>query len=118
MALTELTLYEDDAFADVPLEESLLLDLHRRICGDLVPDWAGRWRNVAVTVGRLTPPPPFQVPMLMRDYSLDLQARWHEGVSGPEEMEVPPTGGGVRMEEPGGEETDPRFGSWSQRPPR
>jgi len=38
-----------------PLDESLLLDLHARICGDLVPDWAGRWRSIEVVVGKLRP---------------------------------------------------------------
>lgn len=58
------------------LEESLLLDFHRRIAGDLVPDWAGRWRPIAVRVGNLQPPAPHAVPARMRDYCLDLQARW------------------------------------------
>lgn len=58
------------------LDENLLLEFHRRICGDLIPDWAGTWRTVEVSVGPLTPPAPHQLPMLMRDYALDLQARW------------------------------------------
>lgn len=57
-------------------------DLHRRICGDLVPEWAGKWRAIEVRVGRLEPPPPFHLPMLMRDYGLDLQARWPEAQAG------------------------------------
>jgi len=63
-------------FTAQPLDEWFILDLHRRICGDLVPDWAGKWRDIEVTVGRLKPALPFQLPMLMRDYGLDLQARW------------------------------------------
>lgn len=59
-----------------PLDEWLVLELHRRICGDLVPDWAGKWRDIEVQVGRLQPPPPHDLPMLMRDYGRDLQARW------------------------------------------
>ncbi len=27
-------------------DPELTLDLHRAICGDLVPDWAGRWRTI------------------------------------------------------------------------
>lgn len=65
------------AFVDSPLNESLLLDLHHRIAGDLVPDWAGRWRDVEVVVGRLLPPPPYQIALLMRDYVRDLNARWN-----------------------------------------
>jgi CRISPR-associated endonuclease/helicase Cas3 len=69
-------------YAEHPLDEWLILDLHRRICGDLVPEWAGKWRDIEVRVGRLEPPPPFQLPMLMRDYGLDLQARWPEALGG------------------------------------
>jgi CRISPR-associated endonuclease/helicase Cas3 len=68
-------------FATDPLDESLVLKFHHRIAGDLVPDWAGRWRDIAVRVGRLEPPPPFQVPVLMRDYCRDLQARWTDAQS-------------------------------------
>jgi len=32
---------EDALFANRPLDESLLLDLHRGICRDLTPNWAG-----------------------------------------------------------------------------
>ena len=64
------------AFASRPLDESLLAEFHARICGDLTPEWAGRWRAVEVAVGTLTPPVPHQVPVLMRNYVLDLQARW------------------------------------------
>lgn len=63
-------------FQEWPLDELLVGDLHRRICVDLIPEWAGKWRDIEVRVGRLEPPPPFQLPMLMRDYGLDLQARW------------------------------------------
>ncbi len=65
-----------EEFRSSPLDENLLLEFHRRICGDLTPDWSGKWRTLEVTVGPLTPPVPHQLPMLMRDYALDLQARW------------------------------------------
>ena len=58
------------------LDDSLFMELHRRICGDLVPEWAGRWREIEVRVGNLQPPLPHQVPVLMREYGRDLQARW------------------------------------------
>lgn len=69
------------AFAESVLSETLLLEIHRRIVGELVPDWAGRWRPVEVTVGRLTPPAPHLVPERMHNYGLDLQARWPEAVA-------------------------------------
>lgn len=71
----ESALYQVE-FASWPPDERLTAEFHRRICGDLVPDRSGRWRNVEVRVGNLTPPPPHQVPMLMRDYGADLIARW------------------------------------------
>lgn len=75
VAAVEQGIAEGD-YAEHPLDEWLLLDLQRRICGDLVPEWAGKWRDIEVTVGRLKPALPFQLPMLMRDYALDLQTRW------------------------------------------
>jgi CRISPR-associated endonuclease/helicase Cas3 len=66
---------EDGGFATRPLDESLLLDLHRNICGDLTPDWAGRFRVIEVKVGQHSPPPSHQVPMLVRDYFANLDAR-------------------------------------------
>ena len=75
VATTEADLYRE-AFASRLLDESLFLDLHARICGDLVPDWAGRWRLIEVRVGNLRPSLPHEVPLRMRDYALDLQARW------------------------------------------
>src|SRR5665647_674008 len=66
---------EDGVFAARPLDESLLLDLHRNICGDLTPDWAGRFRTTEVKVGQHSPPPSHQVPLLVRDYFADLNVR-------------------------------------------
>lgn len=67
---------EAGEFAARSLDEALVLDLHREFCGDLVPDWAGRWRSVAVQVGAHVPPAPHEVPLRMRDYLLDLRARF------------------------------------------
>ena len=69
-----------EEFAARPLDESLLTAFHARICGELTPEWAGKLRAVEVTVGPLTPPAPHQLPMLLRDDALNLQARW-EGAS-------------------------------------
>jgi len=74
------------AFAEHPLDEELLLSFHRQICEDFVPSWAGRWRDVAVTVGRLEPPPPHALPVLMRNYTLDLQARWQDASASLSEL--------------------------------
>jgi CRISPR-associated endonuclease/helicase Cas3 len=66
---------EDELFAGRPLDESLVLDFHREICGDLTPNWAGRFRDAEVRVGEHHPPPPYRVPQLMRDYFADLNTR-------------------------------------------
>jgi len=58
-----------------PLAPELILQLHFKICGDLVPDWAGRWRDTEVVVGEHRPPPPRIVAALMREYGEDLHVR-------------------------------------------
>jgi CRISPR-associated endonuclease/helicase Cas3 len=75
-------------YADRALDEDLIRDLHQRICGDLVPEIAGRWRRVDVRVGQHQAPDYPRVPVLMRDYCLDLQARC-VGLSGHIDERVP-----------------------------
>ena len=53
----------------------LLPQLHRRICGDVVPDIAGRWRLKDVRVSAHRPPPYWRVPVLMHEYSADVETR-------------------------------------------
>src|SRR5882672_2167435 len=65
----------DGFFAAQTLAPDLALEFHRRIAADLCPEWAGRWRDAEVRVGEHHPPPPYRVPMLMRDYGEDLRAR-------------------------------------------
>ncbi|MBL9145341.1 MAG: Fic family protein [Verrucomicrobiaceae bacterium] len=86
VALLELGLFEDECFASSALDEQLVRNIHLGIAGDLVPDWAGRWRDIEVMVGKLSPPAPWQLPTLMRDYGLDLQARWRGAISGDPEL--------------------------------
>ena len=57
------------------LSPDLILEFHREIAGDLCPEWAGRWRDAEVRVGEHHPPPPYRVPLLMRDYGEDLRIR-------------------------------------------
>ena len=66
---------EEARFAARPLDEAFLQDLHRQLCGDLLPELAGRWRKVAVRVSNHEPPPAHEVPGLMRDYARDLATR-------------------------------------------
>ncbi len=77
---------EEGRLASRPLDDSLLQDLHRQLCGDLLPEMAGRWRTVAVRVSQHEPPPAHQVPALMRDYALDLSVRGIGTPSGDDEL--------------------------------
>lgn len=82
---TEAALYAGK-FAKDQLSLDLILNLHRSLCLDLTPDWAGCWRNVSVTVGRLNPPAPHELPGLMHEYGLDLQARWEGATTALSEL--------------------------------
>jgi CRISPR-associated endonuclease/helicase Cas3 len=63
------------AFGAQPLAPELLLQFHQEIAGALVPEWGGRWRDAEVRVGKHHPPPPYRVPVLIRDYGEDLRVR-------------------------------------------
>jgi CRISPR-associated endonuclease/helicase Cas3 len=69
---------EVEIYAAMELDESTIRELHRDFCQDLVPEWAGSWRTMAVQVGQHEPPPPHLVPLLMREYALDLRVRLQE----------------------------------------
>ena len=66
---------EEGRFAPLLLDETLLQELHQQLCGDLIPELAGRWRTIAERVSDHEPPPAHQVPALTRDYARDLAAR-------------------------------------------
>jgi CRISPR-associated endonuclease/helicase Cas3 len=61
-------------FDDRSLDDALISDLQHHLCGELTPQLVG-WRRDAVQVGMHLPPEPHQVPLLMREYALDLQAQ-------------------------------------------
>ena len=65
-------------YADLPLDEYLILALHSDIAAELVPSIGGRWRLTNVQVGAHEPPPHHRVPELMRAYALDLKARMED----------------------------------------
>src|ERR1700733_5209515 len=52
-------------FSRYALAGELILEFHCKICGDLVPNWAGRWRDAEVRVGEHHHPPPYKVAALM-----------------------------------------------------
>lgn len=62
-------------FAANAIDDDFIRLLHQQLCGDLVPAFAGRWRDHPVTVGSHEPPPPHAVASAMRDYVLDLNER-------------------------------------------
>ncbi|MCG2721489.1 MAG: Eco57I restriction-modification methylase domain-containing protein [Thermodesulfovibrionales bacterium] len=49
--------------------------LHKDAFGELFPSWAGSYRDRNVTVSKHTPPPYFEVPVLLRQYCEDLESR-------------------------------------------
>lgn len=59
---------------DDPLDDTLIRRLHILLCADLVPAFAG-WRSKDVVIGAHEPPPYYRVPLMMRDYARDLDAR-------------------------------------------
>jgi len=83
VAGSEATIAEG-AFAGQPILDTLLA-LHQRVCGDLVPDIAGRWRRRNVLVGDHQPPPFWRVPESMHDYAADLEARLERHPETPDE---------------------------------
>jgi fido (protein-threonine AMPylation protein) len=73
--LALLTDVADGKFASRAFDEDLLLGFHQRIVGDLLADMAGHWRREMVQIGHHVPPEPHLVPLRMRDYCQNLQAR-------------------------------------------
>ncbi len=65
----------EGAWDEHSLNPDLFLELHKAICGSLTPQFAGRWRRCNVVVGTLEPPAWPKVPLLMKDYCDDLDAR-------------------------------------------
>lgn len=59
--------------AAIAFSTDWLRDIHRRIAGDLFPDWAGRFRATDVQVGTHLPPSAHDVPVRIRDFCLDLE---------------------------------------------
>jgi len=62
-------------FAHRQLDDELIREFHLAILGDLVPDIAGAWRTEPVQIGAHEPPPHWQVPILMREYAANVDAR-------------------------------------------
>lgn len=65
----------DGGFTGRPISDDLIREFHRAILGEVVPDIAGVWRTEQVQVGHYEPPEYFRVPVLMREFADNLQAR-------------------------------------------
>lgn len=61
----ELLIFEMESDDDISAE--LILKLHNVAFGSLY-DWAGRWRKIDVSVGKLNPPKPERIPNLMYQF--------------------------------------------------
>ncbi len=60
---------------DILVTSEWICKLHKDIAGSLFPDWAGRFRDINVQVGTLTPVPFYEVPMHVKLFCEDLGAR-------------------------------------------
>ncbi len=59
----------------IEINAEWLSNVHRRIAGELFPDWAGRFRTTDVQVGTHFPPSAHDVPVWVRNFCLDLEER-------------------------------------------
>jgi CRISPR-associated endonuclease/helicase Cas3 len=75
---------EEGEFAGRALDDALILELHNALCAELTPRLAG-WRRIDVTVGAHQPPAWPEVPVLMREYARDLEARLQHLPNEPDE---------------------------------
>ena len=85
IAKAEIMLQEYDT--DVKFDVGLILDIHRIAFSELY-DWAGKWRNIEVQVGKLQPPQPMRVPNLMYQYADEVDFRLHAVAQKEEIAEV------------------------------
>ena len=65
IAKAELYVFALDT--EIEISTTLILDIHKTAFEELY-DWAGKWRNVNVAVGQLTPPQPTQIIHLMYQF--------------------------------------------------
>lgn len=60
---------------DIAFKPDWIRDLHRRLAGELFPEWGGRFRTTDVQVGTHLPPPAHAVAVEINNFCLDLQER-------------------------------------------
>ncbi len=65
--LIKAELFTFDLEEDVEISAQLILEIHK-IAFEELYDWAGKWRQIDVAVGKLNPPSPANVPMQMYQF--------------------------------------------------
>ena len=65
--ITKAELYVFGLDTEIEISITLILDIHKTAFKELY-DWAGKWRNVNVTVGQLIPPEPARIVHLMYQF--------------------------------------------------
>lgn len=65
--IAKAELYVFGLDTEIDISASLVLTIHKTAFEELY-DWAGKWRNVNVTVGQLIPPEPAQIIYLMYQF--------------------------------------------------
>lgn len=65
----------DGAPEDIAITPEWICGIHRRIAGELFPDWAGLFRTTDVQVGTHLPPPAYEVAVQVKNFCLDLEER-------------------------------------------
>ena len=58
-----------------PFDEQLVKDFHSAFLAPLLPKMAGAWRTISVQVGNYVPPRPWEIPVRMRNYIENVNAR-------------------------------------------
>ena len=71
--LDEIT---EQKYINSPFDEQFIQEFHRKIVGDIMPQIAGKWRNIPVMVGNWLPPEPYEIPVRIREYVRNVNARF------------------------------------------
>lgn len=78
IALAELYIFQLDT--EVTISTTLIIEIHKIAFSELY-EWAGKWRTVDVTVGKLDPPKPTQILQLMYQFVDNLNYKINAAVT-------------------------------------
>ena len=65
----------DGKYLNQTFDEELIKKFHYQIIGEIMPQIAGKWRNIPVQVGNWFPPEPHEIPVKMHEYIANMQTR-------------------------------------------